>query len=579
MKSYISKFFMGAALLAMAGMTSCTGDLEQLPADPNVLTPNQFSENPKAYLGGILGKCYSSLAVSGQYGPNGDSDIKGVDGGSSQWGRVQYYLEDLPTDIGLWIYQDAGVPDLVNDNWGASNEFVYCAYSRYYTHIAVCNDFIRLTRKLGDYGITVGGSGANSISQAEVDQFVLEARALRALSYYYVINWFGASTIAWDDMEYGQTPPQAESRTALYDKVVADLEDVLANYPDGTPVYGRVGKDGIEALLCKYYLNSEVWTGTPRWDKVWEHAQNIINRHQGGGFQGSGLANDYLSLFCGNNDMFMPGGSLADQNEILWGIPYDWNNTQPWGGTMFLIAAPTKDAAGDAIGFCNKTWYGITAAWGCLLARKEFSEKFGFVNGESIDGRSYIWLTDKAGYSIENQLPLEWAHGYVAMKFTNVHCNADGTMPKWKDPEKGLNRIGVQPVQADNQWPDTDYPIIRLADVYLMAAEATLHGAGNQADGLKYVNLIRQRAGVSTWNAAEFTADNLLDERARELYSEACRRTDLIRFNKFTGSAYTWQLKGGVQNGTSIQEYRNLYPFPTRVIAGYGSSMKQNPGY
>lgn len=585
MKSIISKFFMGAAMLAACGLVSCTGDLDQLPQDPNVLTPDQFAKNPKEYLGGILGKCYSSLAISGQYGPNGEADIKGMDGGTSQWSRVNFIMEEFPTDVAYWIYQDQGVPDMVQGIWSDNNNLIYGAYSRYYTHIAVCNDFIRLTRNLGTYGISVGGSGANAISQAELDQFVLEARALRDLSYFYIINWFGRGTVAWDDMDYGQTPPQAESRKALFDKVVADLEDVLAKFPEGKPVYGRIGKDAVEALLCKYYLNAEVFTGTAMYDKCWTHAENIIARHQGGGFQNSGLANDYLALFCGNNDMFMPGGSLPAQNEILWGVPYSSINTQPYGGTMFLIAAPTKDGATeDQVdkGWCNKTYYGLNSAWGCMRVRPEFSKKFGFVEGRSIDNRSALWLTEAldAGYPINFENPSEWnGCGYSAIKFTNCMAQADGTLPMWKDPVTGWNRVGVQPVDALNNFPDTDLPIIRLADVYLMAAECALRGSGDTGKALEYVNLIRQRAGLTNFNAAELTLDNLLDERGRELYLECTRRTDLIRFNQFTGSAYNWAYKGGVPTGAALLEYRKLYPLPTQVIAGYGSAMQQNPGY
>lgn len=568
-------------------VTSCTGDLDQLPKDPNVLTPDQFAKDPRGYLGGVLGKCYSSLAVSGQYGPNGDADIKGMDGGTSQWTRIGFYLEDMVSDVALWIYQDDGVPELVQDTWATNNKIIYGAYSRYYVHIAVCNDFIRLTRNLGNYGITVGGTGENAISQEEIDQFVLEARALRDLSYYYVINFFGRATVAWDDMAYGERPEQAESRAALFNKVVADLEDVLAKFPDTKPVYGRIGKDAVEALLCKYYLNAEVFSGTPMYDKCWQHAQNIIARHQGGGFQGSGLAKDYLSLFCGNNDMFMPGGALADQNEILWGVPYESQATQPWGGTMFLIAAQIRDGSNpDQVGkgWCDKTYYGLNAAWGCMHARSQFSKLFGFVDGVSPDKRTQLWLTENvdAGYTIDNNDLKSWENnGYSSIKFTNVNCNADGTMPLWKDPTTGILRAGVQPVNAQEQWPNTDYPIIRLADVYLMAAESALRGAAgaDNATALKYVNYIRERAGVTPWNLAELTLDNILNERARELYQEATRRSDLIRFGRFAGSNYLWTLKGGIDAGTSIPEYRNLYPLPTNVIAGYGSSMEQNPGY
>jgi hypothetical protein len=189
-----------------------------------------------------------------------------------------------------------------------------------------------------------------------------------------------------------------------------------------------------------------------------------------------------------------------------------------------------------------------------------------------------LWLTEKAGYTKANGNVREWGNGYDPLKFTNVHCNADGTMPHFK-ADNGLTRIGVQPVDATSDCPDTDLPIIRLADVYLMAAEATLHGAGDQATGLKYANYVRQRAGLKAWNAAEFSLNNILDERGRELYHECVRRTDLIRFGQFTGSSYVWTLKGGNDAGTSIESYRNLYPLPADVVSIYGASMTQNTGY
>lgn len=111
-----------------------------------------------------------------------------------------------------------------------------------------------------------------------------------------------------------------------------------------------------------------------------------------------------------------------------------------------------------------------------------------------------------------------------------------------------------------------------------MAAECTLRGAGSKADGLAYANQVRTRAGVAAWLTPEFTLDNLLDERARELYWENVRRTDLIRFGKFC-SGYNWSWKGGIESGTPIASFRTIYPMPADVMATYGSSMKQNPGY
>lgn len=570
MKSYISKFFMGAALLSMTGFTSCVGDLDQTPNDPNTITSGNFGQDPKEYLGQVMAKCYSSLAVSGQDGPGGDADISGLDGGTSNWSRVIFMLNEFTTDEVTWIWPDIGVFDLCTSTWSSSNGNLFGAYGRMYTHIAVCNDFIRSVRS-GDFG-----------DVAEAPQMILEARALRDLSYYYIIDFFGNAVRAWDDMEYGELPPQV-TRRELFDLVVADLEDVLANFQD-SGIYGRVGKDGVEALLCRYYLNAEVFAGEAMYDKCWSHAQNIIARHQGSGYQNAGLARDYLALFCRDNDKFAPGGSLSDQNEILWTIPFEYPYTQSYGGSMFVLASSISAASMPTV------LYGLNADWSSMHARKELSDKFNFdENGESIDGRTYLWCTEKQGFTKSNDKFSDMTSGYAAIKFTNNRMDANGEMPRntYKDPADAnaytFNWAGVGekdglPEQTQ-EFTSTDFPIIRLADVYLMAAECALRGQGDKTKGLQYVNYMRKRAGVADWTSNDYTLDNLLDERARELYWENVRRTDLIRFGKFTGSTYLWSWKNNVLSGGSIPAHFDLFPLPSDVIATYGSHMKQNPGY
>lgn len=597
MKSYISKIFLGGALLSVAGLSSCVGDLDQYPKDVTLLSPDQIKENLKENIGQMMAKCYSGIAVSGQSGA-GSSDISGLDNGRSCWSRAIFMLNEFTTDECQWIWPDSGVFDLVTDTWSSSNENIFGTYSRLYTHIAICNDFLRFVDNKGGYDVTF-----DDAMQKEVNQFKLEARALRGLSYFYIIDLFGNAVNCWDDQMSGETPPQM-NRTDLFNKVVADLEDVLANFPDQKVIYGRIGKDAVEALLCKYYLNAQEWTGTAQWQKCWNHCQNIINRH-GSKANNYGLAKSYLSVFCGNNDLFAPGGALSDQNEILWNIPYEYQKTESYGGTSFLILSALSDGTKNV----TPGFFGINGQWTCMHARTQFSELFDFSNGVSADGRTVLWITEatEADVTINNTDFKTYKDGYIPMKFSNVECDpATGVMPVWKDPETQVYRAGVydgypgEPnytttdggkiipvkpnygIDATATFANADYPVIRLAEILLTAAEAHVRGGvGSATDALDYVNAVRDRAGVSHWNAAQLgVLDNLLDERGRELYWENCRRTDLIRFGKFTGSTYNWNWKANVSGGSAIAPHMKLFPIPTSVINSYAAgTYQQNPGY
>jgi hypothetical protein len=121
--------------------------------------------------------------------------------------------------------------------------------------------------------------------------------------------------------------------------------------------------------------------------------------------------------------------------------------------------------------------------------------------------------------------------------------------------------------------------MFRLADVYLMYAEAALRGGGSTGQGTSYVNMLRERAyGNAAHNFTALTLDDILDERARELHWECTRRSDLIRFDKFTGGSYLWPFKGGDVNGVSTSSHLNLFPIPTSDIV-LNPNLIQNPGY
>ena len=122
---------------------------------------------------------------------------------------------------------------------------------------------------------------------------------------------------------------------------------------------------------------------------------------------------------------------------------------------------------------------------------------------------------------------------------------------------------------------DTDWPVFRGADAYLMYAECAARGAADKTKGQQYLDAVRARAGVGS---IALTLDNIIDERGRELYYEGFRRQDLIRFGLFTSDKYLWEFKGGVQAGKAVDDRFNLYPIMSSDLNANGN-LKQNPGY
>lgn len=528
----IKKYMMlGGVALTLGMTTSCVGDLDLEPIDP---TQTYAKADDPTFVGNAFAQCYANLAFSSTSGA-GDSNISAPDAGMSVYTRQLFTINEMSTDEAFWIWEDNGLREINTNTTSASNRQVEMCYSRLYQHVAVCNSFLTITE----------GSHLDGIAQMRD-----EVRALRAFTYYWICDIFGNSPFSISEPD-GEGAPQY-TRSQIYEWLEGELTDLVdnGNLAD-TPVYGRVGKDGVEALLARLYLNAEVYTdgAVSAWDKCLTRCNNIINRHKGTGFKQSGLANHYLNLFAGNNDLYMPGGNKPEENEILWGVPFDAETGQSYGGSTFLIAGAL--ASGDL---------GSTASWSCMTARKELADRFA---KEPQDVRWSLWVRD--GRGVENQGFGDFSiAGYQALKWSNFLATDNGI----------LNRD----VNA-TAFGSADVPMIRLADIYLMRAECFLHGQGDATTALESVNIVRERAGISAWTSIDFTADNLLDERSRELYYECTRRSDLIRFGKFVGANQSvWMWKGNSLNGSPISTYNTLMPIPTNIIAAQ-PSLQQNPGY
>lgn len=548
----LNKFFLiGAAALGM-GVTSCVGDLDLQPIDPNKTYADTESIE---FMQSALAECYSAL-ISGPTGP-GSSIVSGADAGFTSYVRALFNMNVFGTDETFWIWwNDLGVPDLVQDTYAADNTLIYAGYSALFAHIAICNQFI---------------SQVPDDASQELLQMRDEARALRALSYYWALDLFGNPTFTTDAPD-GVTAPNQTTRAELYAWMEEELTYLADNsYLASTPVYGRVGKDGVEALLARLYLNAGVYTGTPAWDKCAQRCSNIISRHQGTGFQGTGLVDNYLAVFSRDNHQYAPGGGGV--NEVLWCIPSDSEHSQSYGGAFFLLASELSNNYG-----MTPEYYGSGAQWGCLKARGQLTERFMAEQNPQNDTRYNRWIggdvtyesdgeQKEVTYSVHNTVAGDWLAGYTVIKWTNLGL-INGQVD-WG------NTLGLD----CPSFSSVDFAMFRLSDIYLMYAECALNGASsaNTSTAKNYVQYVRSRAGVN--DSFDLTMDFLMDERSRELYWELTRRSDLIRWGKWTGTNQAvWDWKGGVAEGTNISDRYNLLPIPTNVLAAQ-PYFQQNPGY
>lgn len=531
MKTKYLKKVLLAGIVAFS-VAACHDDLDQIP--PNELTSATVYQDFSNYKN-VLAKLYAGYATTGQAGPAGNADITGGDEGFSSYLRQYWQLQELPTDEAVIGWGDAGLPDLVEMDWTPNNQFIRAMFSRIYYQVALTNEFIRETTdgKLSSRGI----SGAQAETAKE---FRAEARFLRALSYWHAMDLFGGGVpFVTEEDQVGAFFPEPISREELFNYLESELlaiEDELV--AAGQNEYGRADQAAAWTLLTKLYLNAEVYTGTARYADAVTYSKKVIDA----GFM---LEDEYQHLFLADNHT---------ANGIIFPIVFDGLRTQTWGGMTYLTHAPYGPTM-------NVSDFGIDGGWTGLRTTKALVEKFPDVTA-TIDERA-IFHTE--GHTLEIEDLSRFTDGFAITKYRNI------------------TSTGVRGSHPTGQFPDTDYPMFRLADVYLMYAEAVLRGGsgGDMATAVQLVNQLRERAydgPEGNITASQLTLPFILDERARELYWEAHRRTDLIRFNLFTGSEYLWPWKGGVMEGRAVQDFRKLYPLPSvDVIAN--PNLVQNPNY
>lgn len=634
-KLRIAALVLLAIIIALVSV-SCTDDLNTSPIDDSIVTSANVYETPEDFRK-VLAKLYAGFAATGQQGPAGMPDIQGIDEGFSSYVRQLWVHQTIPTDEAVVAWEDPGLPDFNFQSWGPSNDFVMGMYSRIYYEVTLTNEFIREAQRRNEAVINeyqaearflralsywhaldmFGGNVPFTTEEDPIGAYMPEPTTPQDLFNYIESELLEieGQMLAPGQNEYGRADRAAA--WTLLSKLYLNAEVYIGENraSDALTYAQRVIDEGGFQLEENYghlfLADNDQADGIIfpiRFDgenlQTYGGTNFIIHAAIGGsmnptsrfgvdiGWEGHRVTPEFVSIFDASD--FFAG--LETENvggfpEIY--VPGGYQSSSGYGGDWSPGEAPALISENSDDVYTGQVYFANAGAEYKFTAERNWDDgDWGGQNGEisstgpnlvidqagvhtitvdlnnmtyqveegSSEGRA-MFHTD--GQTLEVDDYREFTNGYAVTKWKNVTSTGE--------PGKRL------------EFADTDFPMFRLADVYLIYAEATLRGAsnGNTSRAVELVNELRERAfGSSAANisAAELDLDFILDERARELYWEGHRRTDLRRFGKYTGGEYVWSWKGGSQEGSATDERFEIFPIPSSDINS-NLNLTQNPGY
>lgn len=523
---------------ALLGTTSCVNDLDTQPLDKDELVSNVvFKANINAYTQS-LAKIYAGMVIGGNKGGDADQDVKGIDGGSqASFLRVLWNMQELASDMAHCAWNDPGIPDFNHLSWDSSSPWIKGSYYRLAYQINLANAFLRETTddKLSSRGCS------NEVKNT-IKEYRAEARFLRALTYMYALDLYRNYPFFDENSPIGSKRPQQIMKDDLYKYVEKELleseKSLAAPVVGWNENYGHANKAAAWAALSRLYLNAETYVGQKKYTECITYCKKIINA-------GYELEPKYADMFKADND---------HSKEMIFPLRYEGDQTMTWGGMTALLCWGSSQFQAETN--AKGGWQGVRAKSSLLKLFTNENEykkdtRFSMLR---LDGTKNVEIVKEGDFK-DNGIPVT--------KF----CN--------------LNKNGKKPASSEAY---VDFPLFRLGEIYLNLAEAVLRGGtgATKNDAMKYLNLLRKRA-YKDKTAAPIDDNNLtlkflLDERGRELFFEAQRRTDLVRFGKYTSADYVWPWKGGVAEGKGVDDKYKVFPLPSDDI-GSNLNLKQNDRY
>jgi starch-binding outer membrane protein, SusD/RagB family len=460
-----------------------------------------------------------------------------------------------------WV--DGGVYRRIHEHkWTTDDDIVINVWTRAFMGITNCN---RIIYQVQNKSIPVAAKDTSSL--------IAEMRLLRASYYWVLCDMYGNVPIVDKfNVPTGYLPKQ-NTRKEVYDFVVKELianVNKVSDKNDQT-TYGKFNKWAGLTLLAKMYLNAEVYSGTPAYDKCIAVCDTIINAK----------AATKIDLESNQRNVFVTENQ--NSKEIIFALPFDSKYVPNWNA--FDVHLQTLEPE-------NQATYNLEySPWGGVCAIPQFINTFDLedsryqdnyikgqqfkANGDSIFGTMGVFTGKPLAY--RNYLP-----------GVDISDEVDGfRLGKFEIAMGASNRLS------------NDWPLFRYADVLMMKAESMLR-TGNADGAAAIVTQVRARNFKSNPAKAIVTGADLLkgsgydyglqnhlvpftheggadikygrflDELGWEFNQEARRRSDMVRFGAFTKKSWLSHSPNG--------DYRALFPIPRTEIAK-NTNLKQNPGY
>lgn len=516
MKKIIYTMIMTVALLF--GMSSC--ELDQYPHTSD--TSNDVYSSVEGYQS-VLGGIYAAMIQ--RISSVSDEER------SQNYLRTLMMFQDCSTDAcdAVWLAGES-LTDVNGLSWNASDSWCSAMYYHIYNIVTMCNDLIK---NATDEDLL---SGFSDTELETIEQYRNEARFLRAYAYSHALDFYSKMPFVDENSPIGANiVPEMYDRAAMFAYITSELEEIAPLLKQSN--YGHANSGAAYALLARLYLNGETYTGTAYYTECISACQSVIG-------EGYSLESDYAKLFNADNH--------SRTNEIIFALACDAANTSTWDATTFITCGEVLSNFDNYVEVWGTEGSG---AWNNLRARPDLVDKF-----QDGDTRAMFISYDRIASGTDSEGNTTYT---TTERSKDISAHDDATtgyrIYKWTN----LTDSGAAASDCSTSGANTDFPVFRLADVYLMLAEAVVRGGSGASlsEALAYANLVRQRAFGSTdgnIGQDELTLDFLCDERLREMYMECIRRTDLIRFGKYT-SGYNWQWKANVYEGADVDsKYRYL---------------------